>query len=74
MFKCLGTTPTNQNYTHEEIKSRLKLGNQCGHSVHTILYSCVESENVKINIYKTATLQFFMSVRLGLSYQGKSID
>ena len=32
-FKYLGTTLTNQNSIQEEIKSRLKLGNACYHSV-----------------------------------------
>jgi len=32
-FKCLGTTLTNQNSIQEEIKSRLKSGNACCHSV-----------------------------------------
>jgi len=32
-FKYLGTTLTNQNSIQEEIKSRLKLGNACCHSV-----------------------------------------
>ena len=32
-FKYLGTTLTNQNSIQEEIKSRLKLGNVCYHSV-----------------------------------------
>jgi di/tripeptidase len=31
--KFLGTTLTNQNSIHEEIKSRLKSGNACYHSV-----------------------------------------
>jgi hypothetical protein len=34
-FKYLGTTLTHQNYTHEEIKSRLNSGNACYHSVHS---------------------------------------
>jgi len=32
-FKYLGTTLTNQNSVQEEIKSRLKSGNACYHSV-----------------------------------------
>jgi len=32
-FKYLGMTLTNQNYIQEEIKSRLKSGNACYHSV-----------------------------------------
>ena len=32
-FKYLGTTITDQNSIQEEIKSRLKLGNACHHSV-----------------------------------------
>jgi hypothetical protein len=32
-FKYLGTTLTDQNFIQEEIKSRLKLGNTCYHSV-----------------------------------------
>jgi hypothetical protein len=32
-FKYLGTTLTNQNDIHDEIKSRLNLGNACYHSV-----------------------------------------
>jgi hypothetical protein len=32
-FKYLGKTLTNQNYMQEEIKSRLKSGNACYHSV-----------------------------------------
>jgi hypothetical protein len=32
-FRYLGTKITNKNYIQEEIKSRLKLGNACYHSV-----------------------------------------
>ena len=38
-FRCLGTTLTNQNSVQEEIKSRLKSGNACYHSVQNILSS-----------------------------------
>jgi hypothetical protein len=34
-FIYLGTTMTNQNYNHEEIKSRLNSGNACYHSVQS---------------------------------------
>ena len=34
-FKYLGTTLTNQNSIPEEIKSRLRSGNACYHSVQT---------------------------------------
>jgi hypothetical protein len=36
-FKYLGTTSTNQNSIREEIKSRLKLGNACYHSVQVAI-------------------------------------
>ena len=35
-FKYLGTTLTNQNCIQEDIKSRLKLGNACYHSVQNL--------------------------------------
>ena len=38
-FKYLGTTLTDQNSIQEEIKSRLKLGNACYHSVQNLLSS-----------------------------------
>jgi len=52
----LGTTLTNQNYIKEEIKSRLKSGNACYHSVQNILSSSLLSKNIKIKIYKTIIL------------------
>jgi len=38
-FKYFGTTLTNQNSIAEEIKSRLRLGNACYHSVQNLLSS-----------------------------------
>jgi hypothetical protein len=38
-FKYLGTTLTNQNDTHDEIKCRLNSGNACCHSVQNLLSS-----------------------------------
>ena len=46
-FKYFGTTLTNQNYIQEEIKSRLKLGNACYHSVQNLLSSSLLSKNLK---------------------------
>jgi len=40
-LKHLGTTLTDQNSIQEEIKSRLKSGNACYHSVRNHLSSCL---------------------------------
>jgi len=55
-FKYLGTNLTNQNSIAEEIKSRLKSGNTCYHSVHNLLSSRLLSKNLKIKIYRTIIL------------------
>jgi hypothetical protein len=55
-FKYLGTTPTDQNHIHEEIKSRLNSGNACYHSVQSLLSSCLLSRKLKVKIYKTIIL------------------
>jgi hypothetical protein len=47
-FKYLGTTLTDQNFIHEEIKSRLNSGNACYHSVRSLLSSHLLSRNVKV--------------------------
>ena len=52
----MGTTLTNQNSILEEIKSRLKLGNACYHSVQNLLFSWLLSKNLKIKIYGTIIL------------------
>ena len=51
-FKYLGTTFTNQNAIHEEIKSRLRSGNACYYSVQYLLSSRLLSKNLKIKIYR----------------------
>ena len=49
-FKYLGTTLTNQNSIQKEIKSRLKLGNACYHSVQKFLSYSLLYKNLKIKI------------------------
>jgi hypothetical protein len=55
-FKYLGTTLTDQNHMHEEIKSRMNSGNACYHSVQSLLSSRLLSRNAKVKIYKTIIL------------------
>jgi hypothetical protein len=52
-FKYPGTTLTDQNCIHEEIKNRLNSGNACYHSVQSLLSSRLLSRYVKVKIYKT---------------------
>ena len=48
------------------IKSRLRLGNACYHSVQNLLSSRLLSKNLKINIYKTIILPVVLyGVKLG---------
>jgi len=55
-FKYFGTTLTSQNSIAEEIKSRLRSGNACYHSVQNLLSSSLVSKNLKIKIYITIIL------------------
>jgi len=41
-----------QNSIQEEIKSRLKSGNACYHSVQNILSSGLRFKNIKIKVYR----------------------
>jgi hypothetical protein len=55
-FKYLGKTLTNQNDIHDEIRSRLNLGNACYYSVQNLLSSRLISKNLKIKIYRSVIL------------------
>jgi hypothetical protein len=50
-FKYLRTTLSNQNCIQEEIKSRLKAGNACYHSMRNLLSSSSLSKNLNIKIF-----------------------
>jgi hypothetical protein len=60
-FKYLGTTLTNQNDIHDEMKSRLNSGNACYYSVQNLLSSRLIQKNLKIKIYKTVILRNLVS-------------
>jgi len=55
-FKYLGTTLTHKNSIPEEIKSGLRSGNACYHSVQNLLSSRLLSNNLKIKICRTIIL------------------
>ena len=55
-FRYLGSVLRNQNSIQEEIKSRLKSGNVCYHSVQNLLSSSLLSKNLNIKIYRTIIL------------------
>ena len=65
-FKYLGTTLTNQNSVPEKIKSRLRSGNACYHSVQNFLSFKLLSKNLKIKMCRIIILPFVcMGVKLG---------
>jgi len=51
-FKYLATSLTSKNSSQEKIKSILKSGNACYHSVQNLLFSNSLSENINIKIYR----------------------
>jgi len=55
-FKYLEANLTNQSSIPDEIKSRLKSGNACCHSVQNLLSSILLSKNLKIKIKRTIVL------------------
>jgi hypothetical protein len=74
-FKYLGTTLTNQNDIHDEIKSRLNSGKACYYSVQNLFSSHLISKNLKIKIYKTVFCQLCcMVAKLGLSLWWRNAD
>ncbi|KAJ4451276.1 hypothetical protein ANN_02737 [Periplaneta americana] len=52
-FKYLGATVTNINYTREEIKLRINMGNACYYSAEKLLSSSLLSKKSESRIYKT---------------------
>jgi hypothetical protein len=52
LFTYLGTTLSNENSVQEEIRSRLKSGNACRHSLYNLLSSNLLSNNINIKIYR----------------------
>jgi len=66
VFKYLGTNLTNQNFIADEIKSRLRSGNACCHSVQNLISSRLLSKNLKIKICRNINLSVvFMGVKHG---------
>ena len=59
-FKFLGTSLTNQNSIHEEIKCKLHSGNACYFLVQNLLSSCLLSKNIKVQVYRTIILPFVL--------------
>jgi hypothetical protein len=59
VFKYLDKTFTNQNFIHAVIKSRMKSGNACYHSVQNLLSSTLLSIDLKIKKYRNIILLVF---------------
>ena len=59
-FRYLGNNLGNQNFVQEEIKSRMKSGNDCYHSVQSLLSSNLLSKNLKVTKYRTIILPFVL--------------
>jgi hypothetical protein len=59
-FKYMGTTLTDQNCMHEEIKSGRNFRNACYHLVQCLLSPHLSSRNIKVKIYKNMILTVFL--------------
>jgi hypothetical protein len=66
-FKYFGTTVTDQNLIHEEIKSRLNSSNIRYHSVQKLCLLVCCLKHVKIEIYNTIILSVVLYGRETLS-------
>jgi hypothetical protein len=55
-LKYLGTTLMDKNSIEEVIKSSLKSGNACYHSVQNLLSSSSLSKNTEVKIHRTVSL------------------
>ena len=55
-LKYLEANLTNQNSFPDEVKSRVKSGKACYHSVQNLLSSSLLSKNAKVKIYRTMIL------------------
>jgi len=65
-FQYFGTNLTNQISFQEEMKSRLKSGNACYHSVQILLSSSLVSKNITNKIYRIIILPVVLyGVKLG---------
>ena len=74
-FKYLGTTLANQSSIQEEIKSRLKLGNACYHSVQNLLSYSLLTKNKKIKIHRNIILRVLcMGVKTGRFHWRRNVD
>jgi hypothetical protein len=56
----LGTNLTNRNFIRAEIKSRLKSGNACDHSVQDLLSYSLLSKTIEIKLYRTVILTLIL--------------
>jgi hypothetical protein len=73
-FKYLGTALTNQNSIQEEIKSRMKSGNACYHSVQNLFFFQLAIQKFKdYDIELKFCLLFCMGVKLGRSHRGRNV-
>jgi hypothetical protein len=78
-FKYLGSNLTKQNRIHGEIKSLVNSGNVCQPAIQNVLSFRQLSKNLNIKtaytkLYRPIYLLFWMSVKPGLSRQGKNTN